>query len=129
MSHPGLSGRKRKQRETEEITSTFDDDVEDKKRKPNSANTSSSRTLSLQRHLDFSAHESASSIQQRADVVSEALLHDFRLVVRREDAVEVEHEILELEFYLWKDGCHEDPFTHGSEEQKIPGQWCAIFTL
>lgn len=130
MSHPDSTGRKRKQRETEGIANTFGDDVEDKKRKPNSANTSSSQTLrSLRQHLDFSALESASSIEKRANVVAEALLHDFRLVVRRHDAVEVEHEILELEFYLWKDGCHEDPFTHGSEEQKISGQWCVIFAL
>lgn len=35
-----------------------------------------------------------------------------------------DYEILELEFYLFKSGAHEDPFTHGTEEQRQSGQWC-----
>lgn len=39
------------------------------------------------------------------------------------DRQEFAFEILELEFYLWKYEIHEDPFTHGSEEQKRSGKW------
>jgi hypothetical protein len=37
---------------------------------------------------------------------------------------EIEFEILEIEFYLQIDGCHKDPFTHGSVEQEISGSRC-----
>lgn len=37
-----------------------------------------------------------------------------------------EYEILEIEFYLFKAGFHEDAFTHGNEEQRIPGQWYVL---
>jgi hypothetical protein len=34
-----------------------------------------------------------------------------------------------MEFYLQKAKCHEDPFTHGSEEQKVSGRWCVCIRL
>ena len=37
--------------------------------------------------------------------------------------------ILELEFYLYKTGCHEDPFTHGTEEQRLSGRWYVFLSF
>ncbi|KAF8641302.1 hypothetical protein AX16_010081 [Volvariella volvacea WC 439] len=34
-----------------------------------------------------------------------------------------EFQIMEMEYYLLKGECHEDPFTHGSEEQKFSARW------
>ncbi|KAG6815397.1 hypothetical protein H0H93_009935, partial [Arthromyces matolae] len=76
----------------------------------------------LQRNLDFSTLTTTSSIEERFSQIGRALLNDFHLVVRSNDQ-ETVFEILELEAYFRKDGCHEDPFTHGSEEQKICGRW------
>jgi hypothetical protein len=75
--------------------------------------------------LDFSALDNISAISDRFDQVGSALLHNHMLVVRYGE-VQTEFRILELEFYLQKHACHEDPFTHGSEEQKICGRWCAF---
>jgi len=79
-------------------------------------------TESLQQLLDFSHLSDEQCIKARFDVVANALLRDFHLVVKCEN-VETEFQILELEFYLQKAGCHEDPYTHGGEEQKIGGRW------
>ncbi|KAG6886731.1 hypothetical protein C0995_005393 [Termitomyces sp. Mi166 len=78
--------------------------------------------LALLRSLDFSTLHSTSTISDRFDHVGRSLLYDFHLVVKsgHEETV---FEILELEFYLRKDGYHEDPFTHGSEEQRVCGKW------
>ena len=79
-------------------------------------------TESLQQLLDFSQLSDEQSITARFEVLASALLCDFHLVLRCGD-VETKFQILELEFYLRKPGCHEDPFTHGSEEQKVSGRW------
>ncbi|KAF8178029.1 hypothetical protein BJ912DRAFT_856562 [Pholiota molesta] len=73
--------------------------------------------------LDFSLVDTEEEIASRFDRIAKALMHEFRLVVRREDAQEMELEILEAEFYLQIAECHEDPFTHGSEEQRVSGRW------
>ncbi|KAG5642966.1 hypothetical protein DXG03_001814 [Asterophora parasitica] len=94
-------------------------------KKPRGALTETHGTgsaIGLQHALDFTALDSHSSISERFDLVGSTILHDFELVVRV-DEVETAFEILELEFYLWKDGCHEDPFTHGNEEQRVSGRW------
>ncbi|KAH0589406.1 hypothetical protein H2248_005163 [Termitomyces sp. 'cryptogamus'] len=78
--------------------------------------------LALLQSLDFSALNSTSAISERFDHLGRSLIHDFHLVVKSSNE-ETVFEILELEFYLRKDGCHEDPFTHGSEEQKVCGKW------
>ncbi|KAG6844461.1 hypothetical protein H0H87_006744 [Tephrocybe sp. NHM501043] len=97
--------------------------IPQKKSRPDAqAQEIGSQTISLQQNLDFSSLNTASTINKRFDTVGYALLHDFHLVVRSGDEEEA-FEILELEFYLRKDGCHEDPFTHGSEEQTISGRW------
>jgi hypothetical protein len=72
--------------------------------------------------LDLSSLDSLEEISQRFDDIARHMLHEFYLVVRAEDKI-TEFEILELEFYLRREGIHEDPFTHGSEEQKVAGNW------
>ena len=43
--------------------------------------------------------------------------------------LEIEYDILEIEFYLLKEGCHEDPYTHGAEEQRSSGRWYVSLVL
>ena len=81
------------------------------------------KLAALREILDFSGVDNEQEISRRFERISTALLQEFRLVVRREHATDVEFEILEAEFYLQIGGCHEDPFTHGSEEQRVSGRW------
>jgi hypothetical protein len=81
------------------------------------------KLLAFKNLLDFSLVDTEEEIASRFDRIAKALMHEFRLVVRRENAQEMELEILEAEFYLQVAGCHEDPFTHGSEEQRVSGRW------
>jgi hypothetical protein len=77
----------------------------------------------LQELLDFGEEvNTKEDIERRFKHIAETLLHKFHLVVVKDTTEEIEFEILEAEFYLQISG-HEDPFTHGSEEQKISGQW------
>jgi hypothetical protein len=95
----------------------------DTKRARHSAELSNSDLLQL---LDTSSLFDLNSISVRFDEIAEALLQSFTLVITSYcggDERETCFKILELEFYLWKVGCHEDPFTHGSEEQILTGQW------
>ncbi|KAF9254841.1 hypothetical protein L218DRAFT_885423 [Marasmius fiardii PR-910] len=75
--------------------------------------------------LDLTSVSSEKEIHERFERIAECLLSgSFHLVIARHDPPEeVSYELLEIEFYLWKSGCHEDPFTHGSEEQRVSGQW------
>lgn len=73
--------------------------------------------------LDFSSITKDEEIATRMSQISKALLHDIRLVARKASGKETEFEVLEAEFYLQIEGIHEDPFTHGSEEQKFSGRW------
>ncbi|KAI0321966.1 hypothetical protein OF83DRAFT_1096699 [Amylostereum chailletii] len=77
--------------------------------------------------LDFSstALSSTSSITERFDCIAELLFTRYRLVVNLlgTSTSREEYDILEVEFYLDKEGCHEDPYTHGAEEQRVGGQW------
>jgi len=73
--------------------------------------------------LDFSSVTEEKEIADRMAQISKALLHDIRLVARKASGKETEFQVLEAEFYLQIEGIHEDPFTHGSEEQKISGRW------
>ena len=90
------------------------------------ANSACSEAVALPQLLDFSTLNDISAISDRFDEIGNALLHDHTLVVQCGE-METEFKILELEFYLQKHKCHEDPFTHGSEEQKICGRWCAFW--
>ena len=80
--------------------------------------------LGLPELLDFASVSSPADISLRFQQIASALLHDFCIVLTSLD-IQTEYEILEIEFYLQKSGCHEDPFTHGSEEQEQSGRWCA----
>lgn len=67
-------------------------------------------------------------VEQWFNSIAEAILCNHHLVVGStspSDGTKSEsaYEVLELEFYLWMEGSHRDPFTHGSEEQRISGQW------
>ena len=73
--------------------------------------------------LDFSSVTEEKEIADRMAQISRALLHDIRLVARTASGRETEFQVLEAEFYLQIEGIHEDPFTHGSEEQKVSGRW------
>jgi hypothetical protein len=85
-------------------------------------------SIDLPELLDLTSLTTVRDIQHRFDRVAQVLLHDFFIVTTTNDpATNTDktecYEILELEFYLQKPDCHDDPFTHGSEEQKQSGQW------
>ena len=88
------------------------------------------RTLTgLKDLLDLSCLTAQEDIRARFSAIAEVLLNDvvLRLESRGSDAgTSTDYEILELEFYLYKSGCHEDPFTHGTEEQRDSGKWYAF---
>ncbi|KAI0705747.1 hypothetical protein C8T65DRAFT_740787 [Cerioporus squamosus] len=72
--------------------------------------------------LDFTQLETQSAISARFSEIAETLLHQYRIEITTFAKVE-QLELLEIEFYLYKLGCHEDPFTHGSAEQSQAGRW------
>lgn len=84
-----------------------------------------SHAADLPELLDFSALESQQDISTRFELLASELLHNYRLEVTHEENTEY-LEILELEFYLYKSGSHEDPFTHASAEQSQAGRWSVI---
>ncbi|KAL0950402.1 hypothetical protein HGRIS_010360 [Hohenbuehelia grisea] len=71
--------------------------------------------------LDFSSVHTTPEFHARFEQLARALLHQHTLVLTAKGK-STEYRILELEFYL-RTSEHEDPYTHGSEEQKISGQW------
>lgn len=75
--------------------------------------------------LDISSLTAREDISLRFDAIAEVLLNHvvLRLQAGAPDSKFSDFEILELEFYLYKSGCHEDPFTHGTEEQRESGKW------
>ncbi|KAG2747183.1 hypothetical protein P692DRAFT_20737728, partial [Suillus brevipes Sb2] len=73
--------------------------------------------------LDITSLYSQDDISARLDSISGALsLSEYYFSVIHGSS-QTDYEILELEFYLQKSGCHKDPFTHGSAEQGHSGQW------
>ena len=80
-------------------------------------------SFSLANLLDFSTITSHSDINAQSEQLADALLCGYHLLLKHEE-LEYEFEILELEFYLQKSGCHEDPFTHAADEQRYSGRWC-----
>jgi hypothetical protein len=76
--------------------------------------------------LDFSLLTSHAEISARFDKLAESIFDDYTLCLHT-DNKNVEYEILKLEFYLHKSGCHPDPFTHQTEEQAYTGQWYLSF--
>ncbi|KAK2463728.1 hypothetical protein APHAL10511_004221 [Amanita phalloides] len=84
-------------------------------------------TTGLEDLLDISELCGAQEIDTRFEAIANVILCDYHLVVESSQEVgsrtETRYEVLELEFYLWMDDSHEDPFTHGSEEQRVSGRW------
>lgn len=78
--------------------------------------------LGLAPLLDFSTLTTPEEISERFEAVAQELLCNTILSVVQNGTC-TDLDILELEFYLQKSGCHEDPFTHGSVEQEHSGQW------
>ncbi|KAH9854845.1 hypothetical protein C2E23DRAFT_774581 [Lenzites betulinus] len=72
--------------------------------------------------LDFSALNTIEEIYSRFELLASELLYHYRIEVARGDAHEL-LELLEIEFYLYKTGAHEDSFTHASAEQSELGRW------
>ncbi|CAL1699939.1 unnamed protein product [Somion occarium] len=91
-----------------------------------SSDTSNTQVLPLPTNLltllDFTSLQTQDEISSRFREIAKSVIQDHRLVITH-DGKEMEYEVLELEFYLIKPGCHEDPFTHGSDEQKQSGHW------
>lgn len=81
--------------------------------------------VGLTRALDLTALDSPQAISDRFDELARLLMlsHVVHLHTPGSPPKDVEYEILELEFYLHKPGCHADPFTHRSAEQRKSGQW------
>ncbi|KAH0840361.1 hypothetical protein J3R83DRAFT_1384 [Lanmaoa asiatica] len=88
----------------------------------NPQNQSPDSSLGLTPLLDFSTLTTAEEISERFESVARELLCNMVLSVVQNGSC-TDLDILELEFYLQKSHCHEDPFTHGSVEQEHSGQW------
>ena len=76
--------------------------------------------------LDFTQLDTRPAIPARFATIADTLLHRYRIEITTSSKVE-QLELLEIEFYLYKSGCHEDPFTHGSAEQSQAGNWCVVY--
>ncbi|KAI0650926.1 hypothetical protein C8Q79DRAFT_998652 [Trametes meyenii] len=72
--------------------------------------------------LDFSALDAEDTISARFEEIASEILHNYRIEITTGDKTE-QLDVLELEFYLYKSGSHEDPFTHASAEQSQAGRW------
>ncbi|KAF5334414.1 hypothetical protein D9611_013563 [Ephemerocybe angulata] len=82
----------------------------------------STEVVAIEDLLDLSEVLDQKDLQARFDTIAKALLCDYHLVVTRPGATR-RLQVMELEFYFQKADIHEDPFTHGSEEQKVAGRW------
>ncbi|KAI5999788.1 hypothetical protein F5J12DRAFT_846664 [Pisolithus orientalis] len=117
-------------RKLEEDMTVLPEDVRVEKKQaicPNSledsgVNTAHMPTTALASLLDLSALTTREDISSRFGAIAHELLCNYVLTIVR-NGVYSNCEILEVEFYLQKSGCHEDPFTHGSFEQEKSGQW------
>jgi hypothetical protein len=89
------------------------------------ANTGDDAVDDMTEALDFTALNSLQEISGRFDELARSLMfsHTIHLHKPGSPSKDVEYEILELEFYLHKPGCHVDPFTHKADEQRKGGQW------
>lgn len=81
--------------------------------------------IRLTEALDLTSLNSLGEISSRFDQLAEMLMFNHVIHLHTPDSLpnDIEYEILELEFYLYKPGCHPDPFTHRAAEQRKSGQW------
>ncbi|KAI0089672.1 hypothetical protein BDY19DRAFT_993243 [Irpex rosettiformis] len=87
----------------------------------------------LFRLSDFTSLNLSQDVISQFSAIAEILLNEVQLQITSAQASQTStktpapdvgnYKLLEVEFYLWKDGSHEDPFTHGSEQQKHSGRW------
>ncbi|KAF5376185.1 hypothetical protein D9757_009303 [Collybiopsis confluens] len=70
--------------------------------------------------LNFAGEE---NLEARFDEIAEQLFQHLVISVKEGSATVAVFEILELEFYFWNIGVHEDPFTHRAAEQAHSGNW------
>ena len=77
----------------------------------------------LEELLDIPSNIAHDALEARFQTIANAILFDHELVVSSSTAGETRYQVLEVEFYLWIDSTHEDPFTHGNEEQRVAGKW------
>jgi hypothetical protein len=112
---PAISAKRLKSADTVSRQSKNKDDLDPV---PTSA-----ELLDLRALLDLTEVKTEQDISTRLDRIANAILREVRLVLKRKDAPDVEFEVLEAEFYLQIGDRHEDPFTHGSEEQRYSGCW------
>jgi hypothetical protein len=81
--------------------------------------------VGLTEALDLTVPNSLQEISIRFDELARLLMfnHVIHLHTPGLQPGDVQYEILELEFYLHKPGCHADPFTHRAAEQRRSGHW------
>ncbi|GJE99788.1 hypothetical protein PsYK624_160590 [Phanerochaete sordida] len=72
--------------------------------------------------LDLTSLTSHADLSARFADIADILLNHVVLRLAT-SSTSTDFEILELEFYLHKSECHEDPFTHAAEEQRASGKW------
>lgn len=120
------------------------DSDDEEKRSPKVTKRSNHETgaiLRLSRLLSFGDISTSEHTLSRFAAIADILLREVHLQVtssppvatsssngRSDIYVTTTYELLEVEFYLWKAGSHEDPFTHGSEEQRHSGRWYVYST-
>ncbi|KAH9939367.1 uncharacterized protein BXZ73DRAFT_43968 [Epithele typhae] len=72
--------------------------------------------------LDLSQLDTIHDLDARFHRIAHELLHNHLIEVRSPSRTD-HLQLLEIEVYLYKSGCHEDPFTHASHEQSQCGRW------
>ena len=80
------------------------------------------RNVSSHDDLDFKFGEIARSLMHEHLLALSCSSSKRTNCTKRKAALEESYEILEIEFYLRKEG-HEDPFAHATPEQGVSGKW------
>lgn len=73
--------------------------------------------------LQFTRSTSTTDFQTRFNDIASSLFCDHKLSIIMGGNIKILYEFMEVEFYLYQPGCHEDPFTHRSHEQQTAGHW------
>ncbi|KAI0752693.1 hypothetical protein C8Q80DRAFT_1147701 [Daedaleopsis nitida] len=79
-------------------------------------------TPDLSELLNFCQLDTRDAVASRFSEIADQLLHHYCIEISTSTRKK-QLEILEIEFYLYKSGCHEDPYTHASSEQSQAGRW------
>lgn len=92
---------------------------------PKQDDVQSSSESSLIELLDFTGITTHAEITSRFSKLADSLFHEY-LICAHVNGKDVDYELLEFEYYLHKQECHEDPFTHQSHEQRLTGNWYGV---